>query len=794
MLVFTSCVNNYLPKARTLAQSLKHFHPDWTFCLLLGELPPANFNLDQEPFDRLVLFESVGPANYQSWKFRHKLVELCTAIKGFALNHFLEQEHHPKVTYLDPDILLLDSLAPLEKLLDHHDILLTPHQLSPQTTARAIQDNEICSLQHGIFNLGFLACANTSQGIAFSRFWRERLQYYCRDDKTNGLFTDQKWCDLAPAYFPGLHIVRDPGCNAASWNLTDRHIAQSSDGKFTANGAPLRFYHFTGHDSGMGKIMSRVYGAHMPAVSTLWQIYDEKLRQNTREPLQPWSGSFFSNGTPIPNDARTLYRDDAQLQNSFPDPYPTNGHDGFFGQWQKHYAKERNLLYVWLRKPFRLARLGTIYLKRNGGISALPQLLARVAHVFKNEGFKGLIDKIRKFKQNINAAQSLPALSTLLDPRISPHWAEILRNAFANSAPVLLLDHMYGGGANDYREKRIQEFLKNNRPCLLARWDFFAHFLRLDFYLPDGSTIAAAAPDLGELAKANSLHFGLILLNELVLWSTAKPGNHYLALENLANTILALKDMNGANLEIAIHDFYPVCPSYTLLEYPDRVFCNVPDDPLRCHNCLKHSPYDIPPEFNLPRWRETWQKLLKAAETIHFFSNSSRGLFAKCFTLPPDRTHIVPHEPLAPLPPITRQPQGRELVIGVIGHIAWHKGSQIVRDLAKLLGENEKLTVIGALEGDHPPNVKVLGDYRREELPKLIEQEGITVCLVPSIWPETFCYVVQEIMQMDMPLVVFPLGAQAERIANHEKGMIARDISAAAALEAIRTLGRRPTT
>ena len=70
MLVFTSCTNNYIPKARVLASTLKTQHPNWTFCLLLGETQPNNFDLENEPFDRLLNFEELSIPNYYSWLFR----------------------------------------------------------------------------------------------------------------------------------------------------------------------------------------------------------------------------------------------------------------------------------------------------------------------------------------------------------------------------------------------------------------------------------------------------------------------------------------------------------------------------------------------------------------------------------------------------------------------------------------------------------------------------------------------------------------------------------------------------
>ncbi|WP_303193127.1 glycosyltransferase, partial [uncultured Desulfovibrio sp.] len=68
---------------------------------------------------------------------------------------------------------------------------------------------------------------------------------------------------------------------------------------------------------------------------------------------------------------------------------------------------------------------------------------------------------------------------------------------------------------------------------------------------------------------------------------------------------------------------------------------------------------------------------------------------------------------------------------------------------------------------------------------------GVTVGLVPSVWPETFCYVVQECMQLGLPLVAFNLGAQGERVGKWEHGLLADEISAAGAYKALLALDAR---
>src|SRR6266511_2431220 len=88
--VFTSIAANYLPKARVLARSVKKFHPDVVFHLVLCDAVPASFDLDQEPFDSLLTLPELAPQNPQRWAFQHSMVETTTGVKGFALLKILD--------------------------------------------------------------------------------------------------------------------------------------------------------------------------------------------------------------------------------------------------------------------------------------------------------------------------------------------------------------------------------------------------------------------------------------------------------------------------------------------------------------------------------------------------------------------------------------------------------------------------------------------------------------------------------------------------------------------------------
>lgn len=320
---FTSASFSYLDRARILAETVKRYHPDWTLWLCLSDREPPGFTFDlhREPFDRLVRIEELGIPDLDRWMFGHDLVELCTAVKGPMLCHVLKSGAK-KIIYLDPDIALFGTLDEATSLLDDRSVVLTPHQVEPDQTPAAILDNEICSLKHGIYNLGFIAVSSCEEGVRFAHWWRDRLMSYCIDDIPSGLFTDQRWCDLVPAFFPGTKILRNPGYNVASWNLSQRPIVIDREGMITAGGSTLRFFHFTKVEH-VGAVMIERYAAGRFEVFELLHWYRRQLKKHKEQGIPPgwWAFKSFVDGTPITRECRRTYRFSPDLQARFPNPY-----------------------------------------------------------------------------------------------------------------------------------------------------------------------------------------------------------------------------------------------------------------------------------------------------------------------------------------------------------------------------------------------------------------------------------------------------------------------------------------
>src|SRR6267142_7045215 len=82
---FTSIANNYLPKARILARSIRKHDADAVVHVVLCDIPPVGFDLAAEPFDHLHLIRDLEIPDSTRWLFEHELVEMCTGAKGPAL-------------------------------------------------------------------------------------------------------------------------------------------------------------------------------------------------------------------------------------------------------------------------------------------------------------------------------------------------------------------------------------------------------------------------------------------------------------------------------------------------------------------------------------------------------------------------------------------------------------------------------------------------------------------------------------------------------------------------------------
>lgn len=348
--VFTSIVSNYLPKARVLAKSVKRQHPECRFVAVVVEPWPEDLDPALEPFDEIIgpaelMDTGLAEGRFEAWVFSHSIVEASTAVKGTALKRLLADPRHDKVIFLDPDVAVFGDLSPIAERLEESPALLTPHDLAPISVddvgddyLQAVRDHEIILLRHGVYNLGFLAVADRPEGRRLAAWWADRLAHFCIDDVSEGLFTDQRWGDLIPVFFPGTGILTDPGYNVAAWNLLHRSLSGSVAEGLRVDGEPLRFYHFTGFDSGAHATVNEIYGSRQSVVAPLLEWYRAACRDEGQDVdgNRDWAYSRYQDGTPVTMEERRFFRHHPDVEATFANPFQVAPNPSFKDWYRDH--------------------------------------------------------------------------------------------------------------------------------------------------------------------------------------------------------------------------------------------------------------------------------------------------------------------------------------------------------------------------------------------------------------------------------------------------------------------------
>ena len=344
------------------------------------------------------------------------------------------------------------------------------------------------------------------------------------------------------------------------------------------------------------------------------------------------------------------------------------------------------------------------------------------------------------------------------DPLVTARLTAAL--AWADSLPEIAeipvyIAHSMGGGAEDY----LHEQRKDLACAITLR---FGGALRCQIELETPTErLLTVTDDLDLVVRL----IGTVT-KRTVIYSCAVGDPD---LRDMPGFLLALS--NGAPLEILFHDYLPISPSYTLLDQ-DGVYRGVPDpetaDPA-------HS-YSGPDGSRMPllEWQAGWAKVMQQADRLTVFSHASARIVAKAYPVAAPRLTLRPHRIAHPVPPVT-PPEGPRKVIGVLGAIGPQKGAAVVSALS---AEVEKRSDLGlVLIGYIAPGYAlqsgtiVHGRYDPEDIAALARNYGVTHWLVPSIWPETFCYTVHECLGTGLPTLAFDLGSQGDAVKAAENGL-----------------------
>lgn len=320
----------------------------------------------------------------------------------------------------------------------------------------------------------------------------------------------------------------------------------------------------------------------------------------------------------------------------------------------------------------------------------------------------------------------------------------------------VFLGHMLGGGAETALRREIEGALSSGAPGVVVIRVGGPRAWRIEVLGPEFRTA-------GDTDDAAMIHDLLAPVERRsVVYScgvgAADPAGVPVMLANLLRA-------PGSRFEMRLHDFFPVSPSWNLLDSTGR-YTGIPDEGSRdpAHAVRRRGRKPL----TLAEWRALWRPLVVRADEITVFAPSGAPILQRAYPESVTETVLRPH-PLPALPgPL---PLGGES-IGVLGGINRAKGGAVLTRLAR--ATERRIVVIGNMDGQFrlPPPHVVHGLYAQEQIAQLAAEFRVGLWLIPSICPETFSFATHEALSTGLPVAGFNLGAQADALGAAPNGHV----------------------
>jgi glycosyltransferase involved in cell wall biosynthesis len=233
---------------------------------------------------------------------------------------------------------------------------------------------------------------------------------------------------------------------------------------------------------------------------------------------------------------------------------------------------------------------------------------------------------------------------------------------------------------------------------------------------------------------------------------------------------------------VTLHDFWWVCANAQLLTNHSQEICDGPKAFLNCAKCAlarANQPLFPPlmPILALPlalrnqRLHPVLSQANRLIAPAHFV-----GQWYVAHGVAPEKIAVMPWGLDYPSKPDV--PPHTTFRVGFLGGISWQKGVHLLVEAFDHLPETAELWLAGDPNSD-PDYVKQLQRSRRAQFLGRLDRTAVwqmlaqvDVIVVPSLWYETFVFVISEAFAMGVPVIASDLGVLAERVRHGVDGLL----------------------
>ena len=330
--------------------------------------------------------------------------------------------------------------------------------------------------------------------------------------------------------------------------------------------------------------------------------------------------------------------------------------------------------------------------------------------------------------------------------------------SFQGVTTPVFLAHSLGGGAEKALQNDVATYLRKVPAVVVLRVGGDLRW-RLEVVTKHGVTAGTS----DSLQSVKSLI--MMLPKKRVIYSCGVGDPDPASIPDTLLSLLTHRD----DSEVKFHDYLPVSPSYNLLD-EDGAFHGVPRGLELIEKSFKRPDGT---SLNLLEWQENWAKLI-ARSRVTVFSQSSKNIVETVWPKAGPAIRVRPHA--MPSAPRVAVRSSATMTIAALGAIGAQKGAAVLGSLARVLADRRdmRLVLIGEIDPEYPlpHSVRVHGRYEPGQIGFLAERYQVTHWLIPSIWPETFCFTVHEALSTGLPSLAFDLGAQGDAVRKAPNGIL----------------------